>query len=100
MKLVYRCRSIPAVCVSIVWVFLLVALSHPSPVSAQENLSTDPSQYPVDPYEAPRPNLEALAIDEEITIDGRLDEGAWSRAIPNTGEFIQIQPNPGSEPRT
>ena len=53
-------------------VFVLVALLFALPASAQENLNTDPERYPIDPYEAPRPSLEALAVDEEIIIDGRL----------------------------
>ena len=95
MKFVDRCRRIPAVYTCVDSVFVLVALLFALPASAQENLNTDPERYPIDPYEAPRPSLEALAVDEEIIIDGRLDEGAWSRAVPNSGDFIQIQPNPG-----
>ncbi len=61
---------------------------------AQENVNADAGPYPIDPYSAPRPSLRALGVAEEIRIDGRLDEAAWSRA-DTTGEFIQIQPNPG-----
>jgi len=67
----------------------------PSVVWAQGNSNGTTATYPVDPYVAPRPSLGALAIDEPITIDGRLDEPAWSRADSNSGEFIQIQPDPG-----
>lgn len=95
MKFVDRCWKIPVVHTYACLVLLLASVFHTLPARAQENLNSDPSHYPVDPYVAPRPSLEALAIDEKITIDGRLDEGAWSRAIPSAGEFIQIQPNPG-----
>lgn len=40
----------------------------------------------------PRPVIEALRIDDPLTIDGVLDETAWLRA-PRSGEFFQRQPN-------
>ena len=46
-------------------------------------------------------NVTAVRIDEEITIDGRLDEPAWQLAVPAT-DFVQWQPSTGelSEERT
>ena len=61
----------------------------------QESINTTYDAYPVDPYTAIRPNLRALGTDDDIEIDGRLNEAAWSRADSTSGEFIQIQPNPG-----
>jgi hypothetical protein len=42
----------------------------------------------------PRPVTMAERADESIEIDGRLDEAAWSRAIPVT-EFTQVDPQEG-----
>ena len=36
----------------------------------------------------------AVRIDEEITVDGRLDERAWTLAVPAT-DFIERQPRTG-----
>jgi len=66
-----------------------------SPAFAQEGINTESGRYPIDPYTAPRPSIGALAIGEPIVVDGVLDEAAWSRADTTSGEFIQIQPNPG-----
>ena len=40
----------------------------------------------------PRPVIEALRIDEPLTVDGVLDEAAWERA-PRSGDFFQRQPD-------
>ena len=95
MRFVLGRRRIPAFPLSVSCVAMLLALLSTSSAWAQENLNTDSGRYPVDPYVAPRPSLEALAVHEEITIDGRLDEGAWGMADSTPGPFIQIQPNPG-----
>jgi len=44
-------------------------------------------------------NHKALRInpDEKITVDGRLDEMAWDRAVPAT-EFKQSEPHNGEPP--
>ena len=49
----------------------------------------------IDPNTAPRPALRALAVQEEITLDGRLDEAPWKAADSTSTPFIQIQPRPG-----
>lgn len=41
-----------------------------------------------------RRKLHALQVSERITIDGKLDEPAWSRAEP-ASDFIQQEPDPG-----
>jgi hypothetical protein len=54
----------------------------------------------IDPEAAPRPRLEALATQEPIEIDGRLDESVWQRA-DSTAAFTQTLPRdgyPASEP--
>jgi hypothetical protein len=33
--------------------------------------------YPIDPDAAPRPHMRAIRTDQQIRIDGRLDEPAW-----------------------
>ena len=43
----------------------------------------------------PRVQAHRLAADEAITIDGRLDEAAWSRAIP-ASDFTQQDPDFGT----
>ena len=40
-------------------------------------------------------NVAAVRIIEEISMDGRLDEPAWDRALPAT-DFVQRRPNPGA----
>jgi hypothetical protein len=44
--------------------------------------------------EAPPKSTEAIAIEEPIRLDGRLDEPAWARATPATG-FVQREPATG-----
>ena len=48
---------------------------------------------------AGRPTVAAarLADGESITLDGRLDEAVWPRAVP-TGDFVQIDPANGQPP--
>ncbi|WP_168797506.1 DUF5916 domain-containing protein [Neolewinella litorea] len=41
-----------------------------------------------------KPTLEAHRIETTITIDGRLDEAAWSEA-PVASDFVTLRPNPG-----
>ena len=40
---------------------------------------------------------ERLMDGEQITLDGRLDETAWRRAVPAT-DFVQQDPNYGGTP--
>ncbi len=44
--------------------------------------------------DVPRKTIEALRIDRPITLDGRLEEAAWSQALPGTG-FVQREPATG-----
>ena len=48
--------------------------------------------------DASPPTLRAVRVDAPPTIDGRLDEAAWSRAQVATG-FTQMQPDPGAPAR-
>lgn len=48
----------------------------------------------IDPESAPRPVGSAIRAQGKITIDGRLDEGAWSAAEP-MAHFIQSVPEAG-----
>ena len=41
-------------------------------------------------------NAEATRTNQEIAIDGRLDETAWQTASP-AGDFVQWEPSPGEE---
>ena len=50
-------------------------------------------QVDADPTE--RPSIEALAIDQPIVVDGRLDEPAWRRAEVGAG-FRQREPREGA----
>ena len=51
--------------------------------------------YPVDPLAMPRPSIQATRVDLPVTIDGHLDEEAWSRAVVNRDTWIQTVPDPG-----
>jgi len=57
--------------------------------------SAQASPRPIDPLSVPRPTVVALEIDEPIELDGLLDEAAWGRAVPTSGTWIQITPEPG-----
>src|SRR6185503_19566770 len=48
----------------------------------------------VNPETLPRPSLTAIRVDQPITLDGRLDEPAWSSA-PAATSFIQTFPETG-----
>lgn len=59
------------------------------------------AQYPVDPLAVPRPTIRATRVDEPVTVDGFLDEAAWSRAEPSEDTWIQTVPDlgmPASQP--
>ena len=58
----------------------------PAVAAAQQTSSTHP---------APPPTAASVRREGGVTIDGRLDEGAWSRATPVT-EFRQFQPTEGA----
>lgn len=49
----------------------------------------------VDPLSLPRPELRAHRTAEPITLDGRLDEGAWATAEPSDHPWIQVGPDEG-----
>jgi len=46
---------------------------------------------------AARAHIQAVRIKEPIVLDGRLDDAAWTRAIPSD-QFTQHQPNEGAPP--
>ena len=66
-----------------------------APAAAQTGGGPVPSDYPVDPMALPRPTLEAVRVDIPVTIDGLLEEEAWSRAVVNRDTWIQTLPDPG-----
>jgi hypothetical protein len=70
--------------------FFLLAAALSSPLALSQSL-----ENPID-YETARLSriVRAVRIMEEISLDGRLDEPAWTLAIPAT-DFIQQQPNTG-----
>ena len=49
----------------------------------------------IDPILFPRPSIKAYRINEEITIDGHLNEPAWMLADSIT-QFYQTKPNVGT----
>ena len=68
-----------------------------APATAQERgVSAVPAgaAWPVDPEALPRPRLTAVRLSGSLTIDGRLDEAAWSAAVPATG-VVQSNPAEG-----
>jgi hypothetical protein len=67
----------------------LALVASSSPLSAQSVTVTSPDG---------RRQLAAARVSEAVTIDGRLNEPAWSTAIPAAG-FIQADPSEG-EPAT
>jgi hypothetical protein len=59
-------------------------------------IAEDPgaSPVPIDPSDAPRPALSALAISQPVIIDGELDESVWQTADSATG-FVTNLPRVG-----
>ena len=77
---------------------IMVLVSVPAQAQTNPNLGTSDGSAadgPIDPNATPRPTLRALATDEEIILDGRLDEEAWAATDSTTTPFYQIQPRPG-----
>ena len=52
---------------------------------------------PAPPPAAPRPAVEAGALDGSIRLDGRLDEALWQQA-PRIDNLTMSEPTPGAEP--
>ena len=73
----------------------LLALGPAAPLAAQQPASGAAEAAPLDPEAMPRPSLQAVRIDEAVTLDGRLDEAIWSTA-PTASDFIQAFPNTGA----
>jgi hypothetical protein len=63
---------------------LLLALAVVAPAHAQQPVSTERRSIPA----------ARLRTEERITLDGRLDEEVWTRAVP-AANFIQIDPSNG-----
>ncbi|NUO62896.1 MAG: carbohydrate binding family 9 domain-containing protein [Gemmatimonadaceae bacterium] len=63
-------------------------LASPLALPAQGNTSVHPTPPPV---------ADAVRREGIVTIDGKLDDAAWSRATPIT-DFRQSQPNDGAKP--
>ena len=97
MRSAYRSWRNPVVFACLICVLVSLALLSASPAWAQDALggNAEAAPYPVDPYVAARPSLRAFATEQAITVDGRLDEVAWTLADSTLGPFIQIQPDPG-----
>ena len=78
---------------------LLVLALAAFPLDLQSQDATDGAtaarRYPINPEAAPRPRTHAMRTTARITIDGRLDEPAWSTAEPIT-EFVQQLPQTGA----
>src|SRR5678815_1753663 len=57
------------------------------------------AQAPISAVQPQRPSIRALrlATGEKITIDARLDEASWDRAVPIT-DFKQSEPHNGETP--
>lgn len=66
------------------WSALLALALHPA--AAQQSASVQPTPPPV---------ATSVRREGDVAVDGRLDEGAWSRATPIT-EFRQFQPTEGA----
>jgi hypothetical protein len=84
---------------SVVPVVFVVAVLGIAKLDAQApGLNGTPSVHRLDEseFEAVRLTkvVTAVRIDEAITLDGRLDEAAWARAVP-AGDFIQRVPTNG-----
>ena len=76
------------------WCLQALALACAFPVNAQQDAPS--------PDNGGRRSIPAMRIeaDERITLDGRLDEPLWKRAVP-ADNFIQVDPNngrPATEP--
>ena len=61
------------------------------PAGAQSNASVQAGSA----HAEARPAATAMPLDGDITLDGRLDEAAWARAMPATG-LLQSQPEEGA----
>jgi hypothetical protein len=66
-----------------------------TPLLAQDGQGAEVEARALDPLSIPRPSIAAARVTEPIRIDGRLDEAAWSRAVPSTSDFIQVSPAAG-----
>ena len=66
---------------------------------AARSAAAQPAAQLDTPPENARPTVTAVRLEptETITLDGRLDEAVWTRAIP-AGEFIQQIPQTGEPP--
>jgi hypothetical protein len=67
------------------------ASQEPPGGQARTNAQANPIDYATARFERV---VQAVRITERITVDGRLDEPAWTRAEPAT-DFIQWEPEPG-----
>ena len=93
--------TVPAVSVrcaaSSVWggiplLVLSLILTCPSSVLAQQGVRAETG---ITPEQGLRPSLRAFRAQEEITLDGLLDEPSWSLADSTDGTFWMTQPEAG-----
>lgn len=75
---------------------MLAAVLVASPVSAQ-SAATPVQTVATQPDGSPRRSMAAVRLrpDEQVAMDGRLDEALWTRAVP-AADFIQQDPDNGS----
>ncbi len=74
--------------------FSLFCLQPLSSIAGSVNKQNDSGAYPIEVETAPRPEALARRTEEDIVIDGNLDEPAWAEA-PAISDFIQSQPRVG-----
>jgi len=78
------------------WIVATLALLITLPsLSGAQNGTAEGSTNQSSTHTPALPVAEALRLETDIILDGRLDERAWQRATPATG-FRQIQPDEGA----
>jgi len=76
------------------FVTALVVCSSPLAGQTPAGTGAPPLRHTATPHALPSPTVAAGRRTSEITLDGRLDEPAWSAVQPAT-DFRQAQPKPG-----
>ena len=75
----------------------LFFMLYPAAAVAQNEQGSGRGLDPIDLESAPRPAVSAAKASGPITVDGNLDEAAWSAAVVIT-DFVQSQPDAGMPP--
>ena len=76
----------------LIWAVCTTALVPATEAGAQEQ---DMGREPVPPESLPRPKLIAFPAQEEVILDGILDEPSWSLADSTDGTLWLTQPTAG-----